>query len=99
MEVKEIGTGTSVAAGATVTNDTSPFAAGMRVLVMAHSKGAAFSGSAKLQESDDGTTWSDIAGAVAADAGVDFFNITLKKFIRINTTAFTSGSISFSLLG
>lgn len=99
MEFKEIGTGTAVAAGSTITNNISPFAEGQRVLAAAHSKGGAFVGSATLQDSDNGTTWTDIAGAVAADAGTKFFNITLKKYIRINTTAFTSGSVSFSLLG
>ena len=99
MEKKLIGTAGSVATGSTVTNDTSPFMAGQEVLVCAHALTGAFTGSAKLQESDDDTTWADISGAVAADAGVDFFNITLKKYIRINTTAYTSGGVSFTMLG
>ena len=99
MEMKLIGTAASVAAGSTVTNDTSPFMAGQEVLVCAHALTGAFTGSAKLQDSSDGTTWADIAGAVAADNGTEYFNITLKKYIRINTTAYTSGGVSFTMLG
>ena len=99
MEMKLIGTAASVAAGSTVTNDTSPFMAGQKVLIVAHALTGAFTGSAKLQESDNNSSWSDISGAVAADAGVDFFNITLKKYIRINCTAYTSGGVSFTMLG
>lgn len=99
MQKQLIGTAGSVAAGSTITNNTSPFMEGASVVVMAHALTGAFTGSAKLQESDDGTTWSDISGAVAADAGVDFFQITLKKYIRINCTAYTSGGVSFTMLG
>lgn len=98
METKLIGTATAVAAGSTINNETSPFMIGQKVTVMAHAPTGAFAGSTKLQESDDGTTWTDIAGAVTADAGTKFFTITLKKYIRNNCTAFTSGSASFTLL-
>lgn len=99
MEKQLIGTAASVAAGSTITNDTSPFMEGQEVLVCAHALTGAFVGSAKLEDSSDGTTWADIAGAVAADAGVKFFNITLKKYIRINCTAYTSGGVSFTMIG
>lgn len=99
MEMKEIGTAASAAAGSTITNDTSPFMAGNRVTIMAHAKTGAFTGSTKLQESDDGTSWTDISGAVAANAGQQLFNITLKKYIRANCTAYTSGGATFTMLG
>lgn len=98
METKLIGTATAVAAGSTINNDTSPFMIGQKVTVMAHALTGAFVGSATLQESDNGTTWTDIAGAVTADAGTKFFTVTLKKHIRSNCTAFTSGSASFTLV-
>lgn len=99
MKKQEIGTHSAASNGSTVTNNTSPFMCGQTVVVMAHSKTGAYSGSSKLQESDDGTNWTDISGAAATGAGVDFFEITLKKYIRMANVSYTSGQVSYTMLG
>ena len=55
--------------------------------------------SAKLESSDDGTTWVDAVAAQAMAApGTYIMPVIGAKQYRLNNTAFTSGSISATLI-
>ena len=74
------------------------FLPGMPVVAFLHSPGGAFAGTAVVQTSEDGTTWATAEGASAVSASGAIQNIKLKQFVRLNCTAYTSGTIQLSLL-
>lgn len=87
---------TSAAASAAITCNTAGFLPGQKVIaVIGGTNGAAFSGTAVVQTSDDGTTWGTADGAVAlvtTTGAPTIQEITLKSYVRLNVSAFTSGS-------
>lgn len=99
MKIKQTAILTAVGAGAAIATDETGFLPGMEVPVVLASPGGAFTGSAILQTSEDNATWANAAGAVAVTrAGVAIQSITLKQFMRLNVTAFTTGSIQATAL-
>lgn len=99
MKTTEIGTSNSVAVGAAVEMGTTPFPVGGRAVLVMYSKGAAYVGAAKVQVSDDNSTWTDLAGASLSALGMVLMDVTVAKYMRINGTAWTSGSITAALIG
>lgn len=99
MKATELGTSTSAAAGAAVEMGTTPFPIGSNAVLMLHSKGGAFAGTAKVQTSDDNSTWADVSGSTVTTAGTTLVNVVVAKYMRINCTAFTSGSATATMLG
>ena len=93
-----IGTLTSATTSTAVQLTATPFLPKNSARVQMHSTTGAFSGSAKLQSSDDGSTWSDVSGTTVTGAGVVNVNIaSLARYYRLNCTSYTSGSISATL--
>lgn len=99
MKVKQSALLASVVAGATINTQEAGFLPGMVVPVLLASPSGAFVGSAIIQTSEDGTTWATGGGAVAVTAGgLNIQQITLKQYIRLNCTAYTSGGIQATIL-
>lgn len=87
------GAGTAVVSGLDVSA-----AIGKTGVAILHSPGGAFVGTAKIESSDDGSTWADAVAAQAMTGpGVYVMPVTGAKQYRVNVTAYTSGSISASL--
>ena len=87
----------AMAAGATINTNESGFCPGMKVVADIGSPSNAFVGSAIVQTSEDGTTWGTGTGAVAVTGpGTNIQEITLKQYLRLNVTAYTSGNIQAS---
>jgi hypothetical protein len=88
------GAGTAVVSGL----DVSAAIGKTGVAIMA-SPGGAFVGTAKLESSDDGATWVDaVAGQAMTGPGTYVMPIVGAKQYRVNVTAYTSGSISGTLI-
>lgn len=89
----------SIAASAALATNSSGLLPGMVVPVMLHSPAGAVVGTAILQTSVDGTTWTtavDAAGANLAAVttiGPNMQSVRLAQFIRLNMTAWTSGNL------
>jgi len=99
MKLKQTALLAALAAGATIATNEAAFLPGMQVPVVLGSPSGAFVGSAILQTSEDGTTWATATGAAAVTApGVAIQNITLKQYLRLNVTAYTSGDIQATAL-
>lgn len=93
MRIVSIGSLTSAAASAAVTTQSAGLLAGETVPVLVASPTGAFVGTASLQTSPDGTTWTN-AGPSLTTAGVQLVALPLSNFVRLNCSAFTSGSIA-----
>ena len=87
----DLGALSSVAAGSTVTTQGSQCLPGSRAIARIFSTDGAFAGSAQIQTSPDGTTWTNVGRAVVA--GSDHFNITLSSYVRLNCTARSAGTV------
>jgi hypothetical protein len=99
VKIKQSAILAALAAGATINTTEAGFLPGMVVPAFIGSPSGAFVGSAILQTSEDGTTWGTAGGAVAVTTqGLNVQTITLKQFIRLNVTAFTSGNIQATLI-
>lgn len=101
MRATAIGTLTSVTTSTAMTLDKTPFLQGGFAVAAIHASTGAFSGSAKIQGSDDNSTWADIGTAyTTTGGGTQFVNISdLPKYLRLNCTAYTSGTVVATLLG
>ena len=80
--------------GTAVTMEVSPFLPHKKAIVWI---GGTFVGTMKISCSDDNSTWTDYAIAVNGGAGVTTTTphmaaISLKKYMRAQCTAYTSGS-------
>lgn len=84
----------SAAASDAISTQDAGFLPGMEVDVEAFAPVGAFSGTARWQTSQDGTSWTD-AGAnwVTTAGGLNVQKITLAQYLRLNCSAFTSGSV------
>lgn len=99
MLIKQTAILAALAAGATIPTNSAGFMPGMVVPAVIGSPGGAFVGSAILQTSEDGTTWGTATGAAAVTGpGLNIQNITLKQYLRMNVTAYTSGNIQATAL-
>jgi len=78
---------TAVETGTAVTIDTSPFFE--RGHLKAQLGGDDFVGTMKLQGSDDNSTWTDLIASMVKHR-VD--QVQVKKYMRANCTAYTSGT-------
>jgi len=88
------GAGTAVVSGLDLSA-----AIGKTGVAIVHSPGGAFIGTAKVESSDDGATWVDAVAAQAMAApGVGITAIIGAKQYRVNVTAYTSGSVSATLI-
>lgn len=88
------GAGTAVVSGLDVSA-----AIGKNGVAIMHSPAGAFVGTAKVEASDDGATWVDAVAAQAMTGpGVYIVPVLGARQYRVNVTAYTSGSISASLL-
>lgn len=93
MRSLDLGTSTSVAAGTSFPTAGSGFLPGESVKAEIFAPTGAYVGSARIQTSVDGTTWVDVGPAAHTTPGYNTFMITLTNFVRLNGTAFTSGSL------
>lgn len=99
MKLKQSAVLNSVVAGAAISMAEAGFLPNMQVVAILASPAAAFVGSAIVQTSVDGTTWTTAPGATAVTAGgVSIQAVTVAQFVRLNMTAFTSGSLQLTLL-
>lgn len=98
MKVKQTTVLGSAVASAGVATNEAGFLPGMPAVAFLNTPAGAFSGSAIIQTSEDNSTWATAAGASAVTTGGAIQNITLKQYVRLNCTAFTSGSIQLSVL-
>ena len=88
------GAGTAVASGLDVSA-----AIGKTGVALVHAPAGAFVGTAKIESSDDNSTWADATTAQAMTAaGLYIQAIVGAKYYRLNNTAYTSGSISATLI-
>lgn len=100
MKIKQSTLRSAAGADAAIAMNESGFLPGMVVPVVIGSPGAAFAGSAIIQSSVDGTTWGTATGAAAVTAGgTTIQSVTLNQYMRLNVTAYTSGSIQATFLG
>lgn len=90
----------SAAAGTAVANPLEVGQApGRDAVAVIHSPGGAFVGTVKLQTSDDNSTWADAATAQAMTGpGIAFVAHAAARYYRLNVTAYTSGSISATII-
>lgn len=87
----------SVVAGASIATIEAGFLPGVPVVAdLFAPTSTAFVGSAIWQTSPDGTTWTNTG--VAFTGGFSPQTITLSNFVRLNVTAFTSGSVQGRLI-
>jgi|SRR6218665_2080605 len=97
MRLLDLGTLTAVAAGTSFATAGLGFLPSESVKAEIFSPDNAFAGSAQIQTSPDGTTWSNV-GVAKANAGYDTFTITLSNYVRLNATARTAGSVKAVLV-
>jgi hypothetical protein len=84
----------SAAASATLTTNEAGLLPGMTIDVELVAPVGGFSGTARWQTSQNGTTWTN-AGVdwVTTAGGVDFQQIKLEQYLRVNVSAYASGSV------
>jgi hypothetical protein len=96
-KVLQIGSLSSVTTSTAIELKTTPFIQGNTAKVLLSSPGADFAGSAKLQGSDDNSTWADISGTTVTAGGAVQVELKLHKYIRLNCTARSAGTIVANL--
>lgn len=90
---------TSAAASAALDTNEAGLLPGMTVDAEIVAPTGAFSGTARWQTSEDGSTWTDVgADFVTTAGGTNFQKITLAQHIRLNCSAFTSGKVQGRIL-
>lgn len=98
MQARTLASGvslTSAAAQASVTNDTTPYIRNRAVVARVILNGNTGTPTVKIQQSDDGSTWTDDIIVTSASAPVVEAQLTLKKYTRANVTA-TGSAGTFS---
>lgn len=100
MKTLALGSLSSVASATAVETGTSPFIQGESSVLIIYTPDGLFAGAAKLQSSDDGTTYADVSGATIADAGTTILNIaSLAKYYQLVCSARTAGTVAAKLIG
>lgn len=92
MRALDLGTLSAVAAGTSTQVNGNGFLPGELVKVEIFSPDGAFAGSAQVQTSPDGSTWTNV-GTAHTSVGYNTFMITLNSYVRLNATARTAGSV------
>ena len=92
MRALDLGSLTAVAAGTAIATQGLGFLPGETAKAEIFSPDALFAGSAQIQTSPDGTTWTNV-GVAHTSAGYNTFMITLSNWIRLNATARTAGTV------
>lgn len=92
MRALDLGTLSAVAAGTAAATNGLGFLPGESAKLEIFSPDALFAGSAQVQVSADGTSWTNV-GVAHTSAGYNTYMITLSNFIRLNATARTAGSV------
>ena len=109
MKTVALGTLTSATAGTTYKpeDSNSEFQRGSNVLAVIQPTNGAFVGTAKIQGTNDldsvvdgSATWTDLLTftAPASNSGSKLAVVTAYRRMRLNVTAFTSGSVDGSLI-
>lgn len=93
MRIASLGTLAAVAAGTALSTQAAGFLAGETVPVLVSSPGGAFAGTASLQTSVDGVTYSNVGPSITA-GGTVLVAVPLSNFLRLNVSAFTSGNVA-----
>lgn len=93
MRVTPIASLSAVSAGDAVTTQSAGMLPGETVPVLLSSPDGAFAGSAQLQTSPDGATWTNV-GTAHASAGAQIQAITLSNYLRLNCTARSAGTVA-----
>lgn len=99
MKVTNLGSLSSVTTASVVTTGVTPNIQGRTGVIILRSPAGDFAGAAKVQGSDDNTTYSDISGASVSNAGVVMVTATIPKYLRLNCTARTAGTVTADILG
>ncbi len=88
--------GNAVAAGTSYECRSTPFVYGRHPTAVVTCNG--FTGTVKIQTSDDDSTWTDVATVTGTTTDrTELLAITLKPWIRANVTARCAGSVSVDL--
>jgi hypothetical protein len=99
MKIKQSAILAALAAGAAISTQEAGFLPGMIVAAIIGSPSGTFSGTAQLQTSQDGTTWSNAVGSSpVTSGGVNIQPVVLAQFIRLNVSAYTSGNLQATFL-
>lgn len=100
MKTLALGSLTSVASATAVATGTSPFIQGETAVLIIYSSDGLFAGAAKLQSSDDGSTYADVSGATIANTGITVLDIPkLAKYYQLVCSARTAGTVAAKLIG
>ena len=99
MKLQSLGTDIGAAGAETgVLMNKMPFGEGAEAVVSFELEG--FNGTAKLQSSDDDVTYADVVTVTeAVSSRTKQAQVTLKKYMRLNVTAWTAGDVTCNLLG
>lgn len=98
MRMLDLGTLNAAGAGTSFSTDGKGFLPGDTSLVLITSPDGAFAGSARVQTSPDGTTWTDVGPAAVVNAGINPFMVTLSSFIRLNVTSRSAGTVTAKVI-
>lgn len=102
MKHLSLGSLTSATTGSAIELNTTPFMQGNTLLAEIYAPAGAFSGTAKLQSSDDNSTWADIASSTLTTTTGGLLHVNIAdapKYIRLNCTSYASGTVKAVLIG
>lgn len=88
----------AVSASTGVSTQSGGMLPGETVGVLLSSPDGAFAGSGQLQTSPDNATWTNV-GTAQASVGTKINIIALDRFIRLNVTARTAGTLEAVIIG
>jgi hypothetical protein len=97
MRVLLVGSLAAVAASAALQTQTNGILPGEAIAVVVSSPDGLFAGSAQLQTSPDNVTWTNVGAAMTAN-GAKVNAIVADRFIRLNCTARTAGTIEATII-
>lgn len=88
----------AVSASAGVSTQSSGMLPGETVGILLSSPDGVFAGSGQLQTSPDNATWTNV-GTAQSSVGAKVNIVLLDRFIRLNVTARTGGTLEAVLIG
>ena len=98
MRVVLIGSVAAVASSVAIATQSNGMLPGETICVIVSSPDGAFAGSGQLQTSPDNITFTNV-GAVAAASATKVNAIVADRFIRLNVTARTAGTLEAVIVG
>jgi hypothetical protein len=102
MKHLSLGSLTSATSGTAAELNTTPFMQGNTLLAEIFAPAGAFSGTAKLQSSDDNSSWSDISGSTFTTTAGGLLHVNIAdapKYIRLTCSSYSSGTVKAVLIG